>query len=479
MAFLVNPYQVQAVVSEEFSNTYSIDFDGVNDYVDLGTGLNSSLELGDSFSYSAWIKFSAGSTNRTIISSLQASGPKGTQLRVLSTEAIRIIFVQSGAVYKYVDSSVLAVDTWHHVVATYDGSNTIGGINLYINGSLNNNSTGTSGTLTSITSVESLKIGKYSTSSNMYSGKIDEVGIWDVELDSDAVSALYNSGSPISLSSDSGDYDNSSDLIGWWRMGDGANYPIVKNQAHFSQTVVDFDGADDYVDLGDSNTFSFGDGSTDSAFSGSMWVYRDNASNHSLLSKMATSNREWNFYVYSNKLTLALFDESANAYIGRRYNSALISGAWSHIAFTYNGNGTTGGIKLYLNGSQVDDTNLSSGSYSAMENLTESAKIGHDPVNSLYIDGMIDDVLITSTELSSSDITDIYNSGYPKDESERSGLVGYWKMGDGDTYPTLTDNSTNSNDGTMTNMASGDFVAAKDAGTMTNMASDDIVEDTP
>mgnify|MGYP003133963059 FL=1 len=234
----------------------------------------------------------------------------------------------------------------------------------------------------------------------------------------------------------------------------------------FSNTYsIDFDGVNDYVDLGDEDIFSFGNGSTDSPFSGSMWVYRDNASNHSFLSKMATSNREWNFYVYSNKLTLALFDESANAYIGRRYNSALVSGAWSHIAFTYNGNGTTGGIKLYLNGSQVDNANLSSGSYTAMENLTESAKIGHDPVNSLYIDGNVDEVGIWDVELDSDAVSALYNSGSPISLSSDSGdydnsssLIGWWRMGDGDTYPTLTDNSTNSNDGTMINMASGDIV---------------------
>ena len=36
---------------------------------------------------------------------------------------------------------------------------------------------------------------------------------------------------------------------------------------------LDFDGVDEYLDCGDSDTFSFGDGATDSAFSISCWVY--------------------------------------------------------------------------------------------------------------------------------------------------------------------------------------------------------------
>ena len=119
--------------------------------------------------------------------------------------------------------------------------------------------------------------------------------------------------------------------------------------------------------------------------------------------------------------------------------------------------------------------------------------------NQLYFAGNMDDVAIFNAELSGSDVTNIYNSGTPKDESSRSNLVGYWKMGDGDTHPTLIDSSSNSNNGTMTNMSSddieantsngtsgtmtnmdsADFVAAKDGGVMTNMASDDIVENTP
>ena len=91
----------------------------------------------------------------------------------------------------------------------------------------------------------------------------------------------------------------------------------------------------------------------------------------------------------------------------------------------------------------------------------------------------MDDVAIFNSELSASDVTSIYNSGYPKDESSTSNLVGYWKMGDGATYPTIPDDSSNSNDGTMTNMASDDIEAAKGAATMTNMASDDIVENVP
>ena len=63
--------------------------------------------------------------------------------------------------------------------------------------------------------------------------------------------------------------------------------------------------------------------------------------------------------------------------------------------------------------------------------------------------------------MSSSTVTDIYNSGTPTDLSGESYLLGYWRNGDPNgtaAYPTITDDSTNSNDGRMTNMASGDII---------------------
>ena len=63
---------------------------------------------------------------------------------------------------------------------------------------------------------------------------------------------------------------------------------------------------------------------------------------------------------------------------------------------------------------------------------------------------------------SSAEVLAIYNSGAPTDLSGESGLVGYWRNGDPNgtaAFPTITDDSSNSNDGTMTNMTSTDFEA--------------------
>ena len=50
-----------------------------------------------------------------------------------------------------------------------------------------------------------------------YNGSIDEFAIWSTALDANNVAAIYNNGTPISLTSNSGNYTSKSSLQAWWR----------------------------------------------------------------------------------------------------------------------------------------------------------------------------------------------------------------------------------------------------------------------
>jgi len=78
--------------------------------------------------------------------------------------------------------------------------------------------------------------------------------------------------------------------------------------------------------------------------------------------------------------------------------------------------------------------------------------------NSPY--GTLDEISMWDKELTTGQITDLYNLGSPIDLNTFSGGVPFywWRMGDDDTYPTLTDNGTEGVNMTMTNMTSGDIV---------------------
>ena len=148
-------------------------------------------------------------------------------------------------------------------------------------------------------------------------------------------------------------------------------------------------------------------------------------------------------------------------YLGTNYfrfwndASAQDDGQWHHWVVYSDTNDITNS-KLYVDGVlQTVNTTSTTGS---LEAYTEGLNIGGDKVSSgNYFEGNIDEFAWFSTELTQSQITTIYNNGVPTDLSSMSGLSGYWRMGDPNgqsSYPTITDDSSNSNNGTMIAMSS-------------------------
>ena len=75
----------------------------------------------------------------------------------------------------------------------------------------------------------------------------DECAIWNSALDADNVAAIYNSGNPINLLADSGDYDESSALQGYWKFGDGVG-DVTSPYSVFGWYCTPASGCDPEVD---------------------------------------------------------------------------------------------------------------------------------------------------------------------------------------------------------------------------------------
>jgi hypothetical protein len=220
----------------------------------------------------------------------------------------------------------------------------------------------------------------------------------------------------------------------------------------FSNTQsLEFDGIDAFVEVTDADNLSFGNGATDSPFSISAWVKMDTVSNFIIASKDATSQREYAFRMVSDTIRVFLLDNTNGGYIGRRYNSSLSSlqGVWSHFCFTYNGNSASSGVKIYLNGSRIDDTDYQGGTYTSMINTSSNFNIGRQEITNFDSNGNIDELAIFNSELSSSDVTAIYNSGVPNDLSSLSPLS-WWRFEETSGL-TAIDSGTGGNDGILDN----------------------------
>ncbi|MCP4595012.1 LamG domain-containing protein, partial [Neptuniibacter sp.] len=141
----------------------------------------------------------------------------------------------------------------------------------------------------------------------------------------------------------------------------------------------------------------------------------------------------------------------------RTSNNAYEFDTWTHVVGVI----TASSFTIYLDGAEVSGS-WGSGSATQPPNVSTNMRIGTwNHSTAREFDGNIDEISIWNEALSSSEVTELYNSGSPDnlaDHSTYSNLVSWWRMGDDDTYPTLKDNK-GSNDGTMTNMEFGDIEA--------------------
>ena len=186
-----------------FLNTYALTLDGVDDHATVGTvsEMNSVTNL----SISWWMK-SGGASDYIFRNSSNQ-----TFFRTQSAG----IFCRINNVSNTLGSIDYNDSTWRHFAFTLaSGTGT-----LYVNGS-SVGSASNYGTTTSSTAGTSFQI---SNASGGLVGGMDEIGIFSSTLGASEVTAIYNSGVPADLLSDSGNYTSSSNLEHYWRGGDNDN----------------------------------------------------------------------------------------------------------------------------------------------------------------------------------------------------------------------------------------------------------------
>lgn len=198
---------------------------------------------------------------------------------------------------------------------------------------------------------------------------------------------------------------------------------IVTDATWTNSTITpsfNFDGSDGYINFGDNDLYSFGNGSSDSPFSTNSWVNMTDAADFLVFVKDASGNREYAQRFYLNKFRAYLMDKSTGGYIGRfanALNAASYQNQWVNFSMTYNGNGTSAGMKLYLNGTRIDDSDYEGGSYTAMENTGTSLRLGSQENGSYESYGYIAACQIYNRALSAGEVLQNYQA-----QKERFGL---------------------------------------------------------
>lgn len=148
-------------------------------------------------SYGVWVyrTDSGNSYDNNIIALPEKSpGEFGISLNTNSSNHVVFMICKYGtACVQAVDNSILPLNTWTYLTATYDGTTGENGMKLYINGvNVANQTLSLTGMANSTGDNVLGYYGFGGTSS--FIGRIDEVGIWSRELTQEEVINLYNSG---------------------------------------------------------------------------------------------------------------------------------------------------------------------------------------------------------------------------------------------------------------------------------------------
>jgi len=250
-----------------------------------------------------------------------------------------------------------------------------------------------------------------------------------------------------------------------------------------------FDGVDDAVRVNDSNTLTFGNGTTDQPFSISAWVYyvdtRDGGF-FSIVSKYTTNifDGEYTFSINENsafgtagadQLSVQLLDDNAVVRIKAESTTSVPRNQWVQLAMTYSGSGVSTGLRLWMNGVEMSVDRATDGAYVAMDNETSFLTIGAALTAVSFDDyalGKIDDVRIYNRAISATEIRQLYNQGALTKQASSPivtatsscstglscGLVGYWTF-DGKDMPNgvALDKSGNRNHGNLVNISTSTF----------------------
>ncbi len=238
------------------------------------------------------------------------------------------------------------------------------------------------------------------------------LGIWtsafaiDYTQDANCVGAwLFTEGSGItvddaSVNSFTGNFVSSGHPA--WAAMSGTNAPS------YATYMVDFDGTNDYIDMGDQDALSYTTGN----FTIVAWIYLD-AVDCVFMNKGHYGDYGYYFQVNSGS-NLQIFTAGSLT----TSSSTLSIGQWYHVAFVRDG---TNPNKLYINGSEPSYSSQPNGANDLTTNYP--FQLGQYDTGVLRLNGRMSETAIFSRALISTEINDIKNNGLLGTGTTPSGQV--------------------------------------------------------
>lgn len=180
--------------------THGVEFDrSATEYMTAGSDSSLSFTDGNDlpFSINIWVNMTDASTARLFskISNplweylLTTTGTDFLQLFIYESDGVNRIGQRTDAAITFLEGKYMML------TATYDGSETDGGIKLYMNGTLLPSSASNNGVYTGMSETAAVvNIGRYQPGPDYYDGDMDHIMVFDIELTTDQINNLYDYG---------------------------------------------------------------------------------------------------------------------------------------------------------------------------------------------------------------------------------------------------------------------------------------------
>ncbi|HAA13999.1 MAG TPA: hypothetical protein DCE41_20840 [Cytophagales bacterium] len=383
-----------------------LDFDGVDDYISLGT--DSSLAFTSSFSVAMWLKTSSNAKQWLILRN--QDGSNSSWMIRLNGGIVEVFMggLQEIGPYKSTGASI-ADGTWHHVTVTYGNDL----VTIFIDGVQNSQLAVPAGSLNTNFG-QPVWIGSSNgANAQAFDGMIDEVQIYAAALEANQASYLASfEEAPVACPADetsimaSFDMDDCASTT-LTNGADDTTVGVISGDTYvssgYNNQAVWFDGVDDYTNLNDS-AYTLGEGD---ALSYSFWVYptKSNGNNEVLLYRSEAGIS--NVIVLNSLLPRVYLGGLSNpGYFDA--NTSLSVDTWSHIGVTYE----EGTLTIYING--VADRTVTNLSGNINFTASGSHYIGARPDGNRPFKGAIDEIRIFNEALESqtmaSEVSRISNS---------------------------------------------------------------------
>jgi len=172
----------------------ALQFDGVDDFVNVTSSSALDFSASSNYSYSAWFKTTDGGNRRTIIADIDYGVTKWTEVGVRRYSQDYEFYLQSGVrTVTYVNPQYFD-NNWHQIVGVVGDSGT--SVSLYLDGVLVNRTTGLAPVDQSTGNITIGAYGKYYANGNsirLWNGSLDEVRVWNRSLSADEIQQGYYS----------------------------------------------------------------------------------------------------------------------------------------------------------------------------------------------------------------------------------------------------------------------------------------------